>query len=251
MKILRNRNELEKYVGKTAVVYGEVTDTFHYKGRKRLVKHIKVMNFDIDHIWFNADKLSGLRSGNQHLEVEIIQYTDAITHEVKFGMEYIGKRIKKKKITKMPKWKQEEAENRSLIGTREDKGLLEYERSVEIQIKEQEIQDIKLKEKKKKEKKLAKTFGNLEKAERALKGAMDKIKFVPSGSSAAVNARLITVINRETDKVAQTKRMEETKRRNSILKSLAIQKSKAMAFCNVARRLEKQWRIDYSLVPTS
>ncbi len=103
-----NRNELKEYLGETFMVECFVTNTSGYLGGKRLVNEVYLKDLYIKHIWMKSENIGNLDHGYQKLKVKVTKYKDQVSHEVKYGLKYIGTKGKKfidNTLTK-PKWMQ-------------------------------------------------------------------------------------------------------------------------------------------------
>lgn len=106
VEVTGNRDELAVFLGQELTVEGFVTNTYGYLGDKRLVTEIKIENFFIKHAWLKSNNIGNLGHGYQKLKVEVIEYQDFTTQEIKYGLRYKGTKGKKYVNDKLikPKW---------------------------------------------------------------------------------------------------------------------------------------------------
>ena len=110
-EIKGTRQELKDMLGEKLTVEGFVTNSIGYSSTKRLVTEIRIKDWYINHAWFKTNKIGNLPHGYQRLRVQVTEYINQETGDIKYGLRYIGEKGKPKnqnnKLIK-PKWMEDE-----------------------------------------------------------------------------------------------------------------------------------------------
>ncbi len=137
IEITGNRLELEPYLGQTLECEVFVTNSLGYLGEKRLITEIRIpeTNYYVKHLWIKHYNLpiNKVNHGYQKMTLKVVDYWDAITGDVKYGVKYAGKKLKKPAEAKMviPQWKLDEIEAEELKAEiRNAKGIAEVAKTL-------------------------------------------------------------------------------------------------------------------------
>ena len=108
VEVVGSREELKPFLNKTLNCEVFVTNSLGYLGEKRLLTEIRIpeTDFYIKHLWVKEYNLpiKNIPHGYRKINLKVIQYSDKITQEIKYGVRIANPKKQPQNKMIKPRW---------------------------------------------------------------------------------------------------------------------------------------------------